>query len=73
MGVYFAENCSKSDEYVSNTSNNNQTFFIIVSRVVMGRFYRTDVEEIGRRTAPEGYDSVVFENKKEGYTMFTYD
>eukprot|EP00743_Colponemidia_sp_Colp-15_P011157 GILK01012405.1.p1 GENE.GILK01012405.1~~GILK01012405.1.p1 ORF type:complete len:795 (+),score=47.17 GILK01012405.1:40-2424(+) len=67
-GIYFADQCSKSDQYVK-PDDDNSLCYMFVSRVTMGRQIRTITEKPEKfksestepwRLPPDGGDSVFF-------------
>ena len=75
-GAYFAEHCSKSDQYCTPMppGDRNGTFYIFLARVAMGKFYRTNSARQNERRAPHGYDSVLGQVDHNKYREFiVYD
>jgi len=71
-GVYFAEMCSKSDQYC--TPDEKGRFVLILARVCLGLQYTTSEQRSGERMAPSGFDSLLGQQDKTKYREFVvYD
>jgi len=74
-GVYFAEHCSKSDQYCTpEPFAPDGTFYLILARVTMLKFFWTEKGLKNQRRAPDGFDSVVGQLSAKQYREFiVYD
>jgi hypothetical protein len=76
-GVYFAENASKSDQYVRPTAT--KTFYIFVARVLLGAAYTTDSSKRSFKRPPEAFpggglfDSVLYMPRGRHREFVVYD
>lgn len=63
LGAYFAEHCTKADEYATDEPNGyyEGVFALLLCRVCLGKFYYTQVRdtEAGSHVRSGGYDSTV--------------